>query len=858
MKRIYLVDVSSLIFRAFYAVRPLTSPKGVPVNAIYGFLSMLLKLMREEKPDSVVFCYDRKEPSFRKDMFEEYKAHRTDMPEDLVPQIPYIKKIADDLGIPSLEVPGFEADDIIGTLAQIGAKHGYEVFIVSGDKDFAQLLKPHIWIYDTMKNVKIGPAEAKEKWGVHPHQMIDFLSLVGDSSDNIPGVRGIGPKGAQKLLEQYGTLEGIYDNLDEIKGSTHEKLKVDKDNAFLSKKLVTIVTNVPMLDGIENYHLKPAKQQEIRDLLNELNFRGFEKNITELPNWNGVGEKSEPSALEILDAVPAVPEEVRVQADPDFRPFKQNEGNIGMFASRFQRGQEIWGFSHELGLVLADAEKNDLFLVRDEPARIREFLDQTDLRWKGFDLKREWHSFGLKAPQAAWDGQLASYVVKAGESMEWSRAFARALGHEPKTLPSPVERINELIQLEKALDEKLSVNRRIFSEIELPLLPILYKMEVRGVRLDAGMLSEQSAELGTEIADLEKQVHAAAGESFNIGSPKQLAGILFEKLKLPAGKKTKTGYSTDNEVLEGLRDQHPIAGLVLKYRELTKLKSTYVDALPALMKEDQRVHTTFNQVLAVTGRLSSTDPNLQNIPIRTERGARVRRAFVATPGALLMSVDYSQVELRVLAHYSNDPGLIQAFQNDLDIHAATAAEIFSIKIEDVTADQRRTAKAVNFGIAYGQGAFGLAEVLGIPRSEAQAIIKRYFERFKGVKTYIEDTVKVAGEKGFVETLLGRRRYMDELKSQNAMIRKFGERAAINAPIQGTAADLVKKAMIEVDRKAKSDLILQVHDELIFEAKEALLKEEAPLIVQTMESVADLKVPLKVNWAVGPNWDEAHG
>lgn len=877
MKRIYLVDVSSLFFRAFYAVRPLTSPKGVPVNAIYGFLSMVLKLMKDEKPDSVVFCYDRKEPSFRKDLYAEYKANRTEMPEDLVPQIPYIKKIADDLGIPSLERNGFEADDLIGSLVKIGRGAGAEVFIVSGDKDFAQLLEPHVWIYDTMKNLKIGPAEAREKWGVRPDQMIDFLALVGDSSDNVPGVHGIGPKGAQKLLEQFGDLDGIYAHLDEIKGSTHEKLKADRENAYLSRKLVTIVTDVELEQDLSAYQLRPARREDIRELLQELNFKGFEKSLSDLPNWSGgsasgsdgsrassspaaAAPTPDPGRSPVEDDVKAVSgaSAVLISADPGFREFRQLEGGLDLFSSRIRSGETLWGFTHQLGLVLGRPEQGEVILVREEHARLAAFLDEKAPRWKGFDLKALWHGLGLKGPAAEWDGQLASYVVKSGESAEWANAFGRFAGAEPLALPSPAERMNELLRLEARLDEKLSINRRIFAELEMPLLPVLYKMERRGIRLDEGLLRTQSRELESEIRSLESAIHEQAGTEFNIGSPKQLAGILFDKMGLPSGKKTKTGYSTDNEVLEKIRKVHPIADLILKYRELTKLKSTYVDALPALIREDGRVHTTFNQAHTATGRLSSVDPNLQNIPIRTERGARVRRAFVAAPGCALMSVDYSQVELRILAHYSDDPGLIQAFRSDLDIHAATASEVFGVKLANVTADQRRTAKAVNFGIAYGQGAFGLAETLGIPRGEAQDIIKRYFERFSGVKAYIEETIKSASEKGYVETLLGRRRYMDELKSQNAAMRKFGERAAINAPIQGTAADLVKKAMIDVDREGGSDLLLQVHDELIFEGNEQALRERAPRIVGIMESAAKLKVPLKVNWAVGSNWDEAHG
>lgn len=906
MKRIYLVDVSSLFFRAFYAVRPLTSPKGLPVNAIYGFMSMLLKLMKDEKPDTLVFCHDLKEPSFRKDLYTEYKANRSEMPEDLAPQIPYIKKIAGLLGIPALEKVGFEADDIIGTLTRLGRKNGYEIYIVSGDKDFAQLIEPHVFLLDTMKNVKIGPAEAKEKWGVNPDQMIDYLALVGDSSDNVPGVRGIGPKGACKLLEEYGSLDGVYENIEAIKGSTQEKLKAHKEEAYLSQKLVTIVTDVPVSTDMNDYHLKNPDQAAVRDFLNELNFKGFEKTIMDLPHWNGIeegpvvsGVSREPAQTEAADVAPkaaSIGEEsegkkksskktakakdetaeetkptpglgarsasqqsfdLRVEGDAGPGEFPIEEVSLTELKKKLGHDRSVWGFTHEQGFFFGLEDGKELWHVKDDPEKIGQVLSPLDLRWRGFNVKTMWHQLGLQAPTADWDAMLAAYIVRAGESTDWSRIFARATGEPPKELPTPSEKWRELRDLELALKREMGMGERVFREIDLPLLPILYKMERRGVLIDKKMLKIQGDELGEEIGVLEKKIHELAQGPFNVASPKQLAGILFEKLGLPSGKKTKTGFSTDNEVLEKLKDKHPIAELVLQYRELTKLKSTYVDALPTMIKEDGRIHTTFNQAHTATGRLSSVDPNLQNIPIRTDRGARVRRAFCADEGNALMSVDYSQIELRILAHYSSDKNLIQAFNNDLDIHAATASEVFGLKLADVKPEHRRVAKAVNFGIAYGQGAFGLADVLGIPRSEAQDIIKRYFERFSGVKTYIEETIKSATEKGYVETLDGRRRYMDELKSASPALRKFGERAAINAPIQGTASDLVKKAMIEVDKIAQSDMLLQVHDELVFEAPAALLKEEAPRIVQTMEKIASLKVPLKANWGIGPNWDEAH-
>jgi DNA polymerase-1 len=859
MKKLYLVDVSSLFFRAFYAVRPLTAPSGLPTNAIYGFLSMTMKLLKEEKPEYLVFCYDRKEPSFRHEMYDDYKAHRSEMPEDLAPQIPYIKKLAEVMGIPSLEVPSYEADDLIGSLTHWGRKHKMDVFIVSGDKDFGQLISDHVWLYDTMKDVKYDPAGVKEKWGVPPEQFIDYLALIGDASDNVPGVSGIGPKGAQKLLEEFDSLEGVYKNLDKIKSaSTREKLQKDRDNAFLSKKLVTIVTDVKLSDDPKAYHRKPFHQKELRSLIQELDFKNMDKNIWALDlNGPALGTPVEDAA-----SVPAEkPEAGEIPAAKKHQP----QWDVVEITAESEEARalaaedDMWLFQTPQGLFLAAQEKTGVRLFRwaDDVEKLGPLADQKKWKWKGFDLKSLWHAIKLQEkPLIKWDSQLAAYILKPGESMEWDRVVARFTGELPAELPSATEVLSLHLQLEKTLRQELEKVRslEILEKFDLPLSPILYVMETRGILLDREILAKQSAELTKDVQSLEKKIHELAGESFNVGSPKQLAQVMFEKLKLPPSKKTKTGFSTDNDVLEKLRQQHPIAELVLEYRELAKLKSTYVDALPLLVKEDGRIHTHFNQALTMTGRLSSTEPNLQNIPIRTERGARVRKAFVAGSGHLLLSVDYSQIELRVLAHFSEDPNLIRAFIDDLDIHAATAAEVFGVKLKDVTSEQRRTAKAVNFGIAYGQGAFGLAENLGISRGEASEIIKKYFARFARVQNYIEDTIARAKAQGYVETLYGRRRYMDELKSKNVAIQKFGERAAINAPIQGTAADLVKIAMIEVDRQIALPMLLQVHDELIFEGPADEVRGQESKVVDIMQSVAKLKVPLKANSAIGPTWD----
>lgn len=859
-RRIYLIDVSSMFFRAFYAIRPLTAPNGTPVNAVYGFLSMLVKLLKDERPDHLVFCYDRKEPSFRKDMYADYKANRTEMPEDLGKQIPYIKKLADVLGIPAFEISPYEADDLIGTMSVIGLKNNCEVVIVSGDKDFGQLIKPGVVLYDTMKDVKYDSAAVKEKWGVAPEQFIDYLALVGDTSDNIPGVAGIGPKGAIKLLEQFGSLRGIYDQIDSVESkSIKEKLLASKENAFLSQKLVTISCDVPMSDDLSAYHMRPVQKDQLQQLLQELNFKNFDKALlgeggvfsavtssgalqSASPSLNSV----RPTGLQLFQVTESiVPSEVKWQ-----------ETSWNDFAKLAV--DEFWALNFQSGILLASQENFVLLeSIGDEQKHFLRGKKICGYDLKSFLRKSNWSSFIVNGT-FAWDSMLAAYAYKAEDWISSEKAFKKFLNVELPEIAKPETVLDAHLFLRKTLELKLNQEhgRSVFQDLDMAVAPVLLKMEILGIRLDDAELGIQSTLLESEIKTLEREIKDLSGQDFNVASPKQLGNVLFEKMGLPSGKKTKTGFSTDNEVLEAI--DHPIAKKVLQFRELSKLKSTYVDALPAIMnKQDHRVHTSFNQAVTTTGRLSSTDPNLQNIPIRTLRGQRVRKCFIAEPGKALLSADYSQIELRILAHISEDPGLCRAFADDLDIHSATASEVFSTGLKDVTSEQRRVAKAVNFGIAYGQGAFGLAETLGIPRSEAQGIIKRYFEKFKGVQDYIEGTIKSAHEKGYVETLFGRRRYIEELSAKIPALKKFGERAAINAPIQGTAADLVKKAMIEIDKKIDLPMLLQVHDELVFEGKEEDLQGHAAEIVSIMESVMKLKVPLKVNFGIGKNWDDAH-
>lgn len=859
MKKICIVDVSAMFFRAFYAIRPLTSPQGVPVNALYGYLSMLIKLLKEEKPDYLALCYDLKEPSFRKDLYTEYKSNRTEMPEDLVKQIPYLKKLNQALGFASFEKVGFEADDLVGAISEWSLNNDLQVYIVSGDKDFAQLVKPNVFLYDTMKNTKLDSSGVVEKWGVKPQQFCDFLALMGDSSDNVPGVEGIGPKGAQKLINDFGSLDGVYQNLDKIAGKLKDKLVKDKENAYLSQKLVTIETNIPLGLSFENLEIKEFHTEDLKNVLEELNFKTFQKTLLDInlhPNNSINGQVSAQNNTANVEAA-AVIEKKQAESKDQEAVVVVDKISVDEFLTN-HISEKSYFFLLDEKLYVKTTKR---FFEIEKLNTDMECSWPNSYKWSGFDLKSIWKYLNLNDVldiEIELDTMLLAYVIKSKNCSELELVIKEFLG---EVIDEDISSVDLYKHIE-VLNQKLEDDLKNFDQVsilynfEYPLVPILYKMERKGFLINTDELKNFSEELKREIASIEDEVHKISGDKFNLASPKQLSEVLFSKLGLEVIKKTKTGISTDNEVLEKLN--HPIAKLILDFRELSKLKSTYVDVLPTLVSaNDHRIHTTFNQALTTTGRLSSSNPNLQNIPIKTLRGQRVRKSFIAEKNKKILSLDYSQIELRVLAHFSDDPGLKKAFQDDIDIHTMTAAEVFNVKIADVTSELRRIAKAVNFGIAYGQGAFGLAETLNIPRGESSAIIKNYFEKFKNVKTYIEDTIKSAHEKNYVETLFGRRRYIPELQNKMAMIKKFGERAAINAPIQGTASDIVKLAMIKLNQSVKATMILQVHDELLFEGDEDSLQAELPQIKTIMENVVNLKVPLKVNYSLGNNWDEAH-
>ncbi len=846
-----------MFFRAFFAIPPLTNGDGLPTNALYGFLNMTLKLLREVQDDYVVYCFDRKDKSFRFDLYGEYKANRAEMPDDLAPQIPYIYDITDKMGITRIDKERYEADDVIGSLTKWGRKHDLDVVIVSGDKDFAQLVKPHVVMYDTMKDVKYDEDGVRSKWNVEPSQMIDYLAMVGDSSDNVPGIKGIGPKGAEKLLKDYGSLDGIYENIDKISAKAlKQKLIDNKEMAYLSQKLVTIVCDLDLVKDPHDLELKKINKEELKSLLDFLGFKTFSKNLSDDKLLSGKGPSGGDKTAKAPGTTPKL--EIVKEDLSDLPNFEESTVSLSKLNEMVEPYSEIWAINSEQGFLLGTGKK--LLRVEAATEEIGEILSHKKLQWKGFDLKAVWHLMGISDPRADWDAQLAAYVLNPGNTETLSDVYSKFVGEPWPPMLSSGDLYKIHLGLERTLCKALKADHgdKVLREIELPLVPVLYEMERRGILIDTVELDEQATLLSTDIKRLEHNIHDAAGGEFNVGSPKQLGEVLFEKLNLTKGKKTKTGYSTSSDVLEKLKSEHKIIEMIIEYRELAKLKSTYVDALPHLINPtDGRVHTNFRQAATTTGRLSSVNPNLQNIPIRTERGRRVRKAFIAPQDQVLLSVDYSQVELRVLAHMAGDEGLIRAFANDQDIHTATAAEVFGLKLSEVTSEQRRKAKAVNFGIAYGQGAFGLSEALGISRKEASEIIERYFMKFNKVKGFMDSIIEKAKGDGFVEMLSGRRRYIPELKSSNQMLRKFGERAAINAPIQGTASDLVKMAMIKLREEVSLPMILQVHDELLFEGSPGDIEDNKDMIQAVMENTTKLNVPLKVNLATGKNWDEAH-
>lgn len=920
-----LVDGSSYLYRAYHAFPPLTNSAGQPTGAMYGVLNMLRSLIMQYEPSHVAVVFDAKGKTFRDELFEAYKSHRPPMPDDLREQIAPLHDMVVAMGMPLLSVSGVEADDVIGTLAKQAAAEGRAVLISTGDKDMAQLVTPDITLINTMNNTILGPEEVETKYGVPPSLIIDYLALMGDSSDNIPGVPGVGEKTAQALLQGLGSLDDIYADLDKIAGLSFRgaktlapKMETNKEMAYLSYTLATIKTDVELDRTWDSLALTEPDLDKLHALFTQYEFKRW---ISDLENGGWLAKKSTrsaPSKAAVTAAVqtPAAPAATPEISSENYETILDEEAlnrwaqilrEAGEFAfdtetdSLDNLSARLVGMSFAakaghaayvpIGHDYLDAP--DQLLTEQVLRVMKPILEDEKIRKIGQNLKFDrgiMENYGVVLRGIAFDTMLESYVLNSVAGRHDMDSLAdRHLNYKTTTFEDiagkgkkqltfnqiPLEEAANYaaedaditLLLHQALYPQLEAEKsllHVYQDIEIPLVPVLSRMERTGVLIDANVLAAQSAELTARLDELEKQAFAIAGEEFNLSSPKQLQTILFEKLNLPVVKKTPGGApSTNEEVLEELADNHELPRVILEHRSLSKLKTTYTDKLPLMVDpKTRRVHTSYHQAVTATGRLSSRDPNLQNIPVRTDEGRRIRQAFIARDGYCIMAADYSQIELRIMAHLSQDKGLLKAFAEGKDIHRATAAEVFGMPLDEVTADQRRSAKAINFGLIYGMSAFGLARQLGIPRGEAQRYMDLYFERYPGVLEYMARTREHAAEKGYVETLEGRRLWLPEINSRNGMRRKAAEREAINAPMQGTAADIIKKAMIAVDdwlQKENIDalMIMQVHDELVFEVRKEQQAEMAEKIRGLMEAAMKLDVPLKVEAGVGANWDEAH-
>jgi DNA polymerase-1 len=876
--RLFLIDGYSNIFRAFYAIRNLSNSRGEPTNAVYGFVQMLRKLLREDNPELVGVALDVGK-TFRSEKYEEYKANRAPMPEDLASQMPYIRRTLEAYRIPILELQGYEADDVLGSLSCRAAEAGYQVVLVSADKDLMQLVEPHVSLYHTGRNKLYGPADVTEDFGVPPSKVADVLALMGDSIDNIPGVPGIGDKGAKALIQEYGSLEELLARAGEVsRKSYREGLQQHADQARLSKELSTIHTNLEIPFDPEALHHDPPDPDALRALFTELEFFSL---VEELKATEAERAGAVPPATEALTAA-----DWQEASSSLLDPQGQGELYVSVLGEERPLGLAMTGADDGAPVVYADFRREGM---RDVAlASLARWIEAPEVRVSGHNLKEALRlcESGPLCRAALFDAMLVSYLLKPSihghtlDELALERLGRKAItakeagwdkGQEPPVGDSRLaayaaERVTFARTMAAVLHKELDASAlaSVYAEIEIPLVPVLVGMEEDGILLDVGYLKDMSAELGKELSELEEEIFKQAGERFNLNSPQQLGFVLFEKMQLPVLKKTQKtkSYSTGAEILEELAGRgYPIAELLLRYRELSKLKSTYIDALPALVGPDGRLHTRFNQAVAATGRLSSANPNLQNIPIRTELGQRIRKAFIAAPGNVLVVADYSQIELRVLAHIADEKALIDAFAHGEDIHRATAATVFGIAPDLVTGEQRRAAKTINFGILYGMSAFGLSQALSIPTKEADRFITAYLDRYPGVRRYVEETQKSAEKEGKVATLYGRVRWLPDIQSKNRALRENARRMAINARIQGTAADLLKKAMIAIDRRLRKEhpearLLLTVHDELVFEVPEPQAEAVAKIVKQEMEGVASLAVPLVVDVGWGKSWYEA--
>lgn len=900
-----LVDGSSYLYRAFHALPPLANSKGMPTGAVKGVINMVRRLAKDYPNSPLAVVFDAKGKTFRDDLYADYKAHRPPMPDELRPQVEPIHQIIRAMGIPLLVVEGVEADDVIGTFAQQAKEQKRDVVVSTGDKDMAQLVCDHVTLVNTMTNTVMGREGVIEKFGLPPELIIDYLALTGDKVDNIPGVPGVGEKTALALLQGIGNLEAIFANLDRVahlgvRGakSLAAKLEAHKDQAFLSYRLATIKTDVPLeldLDGLVPGEVdKPA----LLALYQELEFKGWVAELEEgsVVAADGPAQPTPPESVDYqvifteaeLDAWLARLKAAEYFAfDTETTSLDYMQARVVGVSFAVEPGVAAYvPFGHDyLGAPTQLSEAQVL-------GALKPLLESTDYKKLGQNLKYDSHvlrNHGVELDGIAFDTMLESYVLNslgrhdmdtlANTHLQHKTiAFEEIAGKGARQLtfnqieldqaaPYAAEDADITLRLHQVLWPRLAGEAellKLYEEVELPLLGVLSRIEHTGALVDAAVLAKHSEELGQQISALQQKAYALAGKEFNLSSPKQLAQILFTEQGIPVGKKTATGVpSTAEEVLQELAHDYELPKVLLEYRSLAKLKSTYTDKLPQMINpRTGRVHTSYHQAVAATGRLSSADPNLQNIPIRTEEGRRIRQAFIAPEGYRIVAADYSQIELRIMAHLSGDQGLLQAFGANLDVHRATAAEVFGVSLDEVSADQRRSAKAINFGLIYGMSAFGLARQLHISRSEAQQYIDLYFERYPGVKRYMEDTRKTAAAQGYVSTLGGRRLYLPDINDRNAMRRQAAERAAINAPMQGTAADIIKRAMIAVEQWLQAGgcdarMIMQVHDELVFEVNSESVDTFSEEIVRLMSGAMSLSVPLVVEVGAGANWDEAH-
>jgi DNA polymerase-1 len=847
---LYLIDGHSLLYRAYYAIRHLSSPAGVPTNAVYGMTTMLLKVLRERKPGSIAIAFDTKAPTLRHQAYEDYKAHRPPMPDELSAQLPYVTRLIDALRIPRLALEGYEADDLIATVALKAAAEGRPVVIVSTDKDLYQLIGPLITLYDAMKDQMIGPAGVAERFGVEPGQMVDLLGLMGDAVDNVPGVPGVGEKTAAALIQQFGTIDRLLDHLDEVgKPKLRETLREHAEQARLSRELVRLHTNCPVPFEPKRFHVTEPDTEQLRTLFTEL---GFSSLLASLPTSDNAAEKNAAAqAMTETDLAPLWP--------------ALAGGPLVAVAPEFDAADQKAGLGHPppARLTVSVDGRTAYALPWGEPvAQFAERLRKGGGSVAGHGVKPLLHAFadsGIEPPAIVFDTMIAAYLLDPTRSYDDLAQLAASFSIDHGHAACLIRRLVDPLAAEL---ERLEL-RPLFDDVELPLIDVLVSMERRGILLDTEALATVGRELRGHLEQLETRIYRLAGERFNLNSPKQLADILFNRLGLPPVKKTKTGFSTDESVLTQLALQHELPADLISYRQLNKLLSTYVDALPALVNPATgRLHTTFHQTVAATGRLSSSDPNLQNIPIRGEWGPRIRGCFIAAPGCRLLSADYNQIELRLLAHFAQDPMLLEAFQRNDDVHAATGAQLFGLAREQITPQMRRVAKTVNFAVIYGMSPFGLSQELGIGQTEAKRYIERYFTHYRGVKDFIDQTVARASAEGAVTTLWKRRRPIPELAQRPAATRALGERTAVNTVVQGSAADIVKVAMNRVWRRLRreerqSALLLQIHDELVLEVPESELEAVGGLVVEEMEGAASLSVPLKVDVGVGKHWAEAH-